>query len=92
MTGGDQLDQQQDAADEDRITYQTREVDAAEARSRTCCCSGVMFCTSSNSPALPARLSPSLSIDSCSSLGEKAWPSTTVINAHNSAISKIVMN
>ena len=25
MTGGDQLDQQQDAADEDRITYQTRE-------------------------------------------------------------------
>ncbi len=70
MTGGDQLDQQQDAADEDRITYRPEKVDAAEARSRTCCCSGVMFCTSSNSPALPARLSP-LSIDSCSSLGER---------------------
>ena len=43
MTGRDQLDEQQDAAGEDRIATRPK-VDAAEARSRTCCCSGVIFC------------------------------------------------
>lgn len=47
-------------------------VEAAEARNRICCCSGVIFCTSSNRPALPARCSPSLSCAICASLGEKA--------------------
>ena len=67
-------------------------VDAAEACSKICCCSGDIFWTRSNNPLLPLTGTPSLSCASCASLGEKTCPNTTVINAHSNDTNRMVIN